>query len=153
MKITIVLVGKTRQDYIKEGVQEYLKRLQAYSKIELITVREVSIANTDSIQQVKNKESERLLKYLNPDNINIALDEKGREITSIEFSRFIDGFRSRKSVFFIGGVYGFSEKLLKNCQHILSMSQLTMTHQMIRLVFLEQLYRAFTIIHKKKYHY
>ena len=153
MSISLIWIGKTKPDYIQKGISEYLKRLQSYTKIDIITVREVSLSSCENIEQVKEKEAYRLEKHIDKKNFNIALDENGEEMTSLKFSEMIRDLQGKNISMFIGGVYGFDASFLEQCDKIISLSQMTMTHQMIRLVLLEQLYRGFTIINNKKYHY
>jgi len=152
MKIKIFCLGKSKQKFIEEGIREYQKRISKYAKIEIKILLDAKLTKTNTIEIVKNKEAEILEKYLQRNNFIIVLDENGKQFTSIEFSNFISKI-DRNVIFVIGGVYGLSEKILKRANLVLSFSKFTFTHQMIRLILMEQLYRAFTIIEGKKYHY
>ena len=114
MSISLIWVGKTKPDYIQKGISEYLKRLQAYTKINTITVREVSLSSCESVEQVKEKEAERLKKYYDTKNVNIALDENGGEMTSLKFSEMIRALQGKNISMFIGGVYGFDSAIASN---------------------------------------
>jgi len=154
MKIKILALGKSKQKFIEEGLQEYLKRLTRYAQIEFKILSDVKLTKTNSIEIVKEKEAVILEKHLKSGNFIIALDESGKQFKSLEFAKFIDKQKgSVNIVFIIGGVYGLSQKILKKANFILSFSTFTFTHQMIRFILAEQLYRAFTILEGKKYHY
>ncbi|MBC8385174.1 MAG: 23S rRNA (pseudouridine(1915)-N(3))-methyltransferase RlmH [Candidatus Cloacimonetes bacterium] len=154
MRIKILSIGKSKQNFIEEGLQEYLKRLSKYSKIEIKSLPDMKLSKTNTIAIVKDKEADILEKYFKQGNYIIALDENGRQFKSTEFARFIEKIKGKNDIIFIiGGVYGLSEKILSRANLVLSFSKFTFTHQMIRLILLEQLYRTFTIIEGKKYHY
>lgn len=151
----IICLGKTKQDFIQKGIEEYSKRLSSYIKIEWKILDDVKLTSAKNIEFVKAEESKILEKHLNEDDFVILLDENGKMINSTNFSRFIEKklIFSQSITFLIGGVYGVSNSIKKKANLILSFSRFTFTHQMIRLLLSEQLYRAFTIIKGKKYHY
>ena len=155
MKIKILAVGKSKQDFIEAGIQEYLKRLSAYAKIQMEILPDVKLSGSNTTEQVKEKEAEIIWKKLSEDDFVIALDEHGTEMTSCQFASFWDSRLNLPAdvIIIIGGVYGLANRILKRADFQLSFSQFTFTHQMIRFILLEQLYRAFTIIKGKKYHY
>ncbi len=155
MTIKIICVGKTKQKFISDGIEEYCKRIQSYSRIELICLPDVKLTSATNVTIVKNKEAEIIRKYMDNADLNIALDEKGQQFSSLEFARYLEikMNQGRNLSFFIGGVYGLDDELLHFMDHSISISKFTFTHQMVRLILLEQLYRAFTIIRGKKYHY
>ncbi|MCK4696474.1 MAG: 23S rRNA (pseudouridine(1915)-N(3))-methyltransferase RlmH [Candidatus Cloacimonetes bacterium] len=154
MKIRILCVGKSKQKFIEEGVQEYLKRISKFISIRFEILPDVKLTKTNTIKIVKNKEAEIIEKHLSAKDFTIALDENGSQFSSQEFSELIKkNICSKKIVFIIGGVYGLSEKILRKADLKLSFSKFTFTHQMIRMILTEQIYRAFTIIQGKKYHY
>jgi len=154
MKIKILALGKSKQKFIEEGLQEYLKRLTKHVQIDFKILSDVKLTKTNSIEIVKEKESTILEKHFCDKDFVIALDENGKQFTSPELARFIDQQkRVANLIFIIGGVYGLSPRIRNRADLILSFSRFTFTHQMIRVLLLEQLYRSFTIIINKKYHY
>lgn len=155
MKIKIICVGKTKQNFIESGITEYQKRLHSFTNIEIVNLSDIKLSSSNNVEIVKKKEAAIISKYLDKQNFNIALDENGKSLSSLQFA---DLFQAQMNTgknlcFFIGGVYGFEKELLKNYDLKLSFSSFTFTHQMIRLILFEQIYRAFTIINGKKYHY
>lgn len=166
MKISLLQVGKTRNKFFAEVEKEYIKRIQPYAEIDVISVKEAihgSALNAAEIERVKKKEAEEILKKIdgegsqksNKSGLIIALDERGKEFTSPSFATFIRENRdeSKNMTFIIGGCYGLHSSILKRADISLSLSKFTFTHEMIRQILLEQLYRAFTIISGKLYHY
>ncbi|OQX70703.1 MAG: hypothetical protein B6D62_03820 [Candidatus Cloacimonas sp. 4484_275] len=153
MKIKILCLGKTKQKFIKEGIDEYLKRFSAKYKIEFIILPDVKLTKNNSIDFVKRKEAEILEKHISIDDFMVILDENGRNFRSVEFAEFLKKRENKNICFVIGGVYGLDETIKKKANLILSFSAFTFTHQIIRLLLIEQLYRAITIIEGKKYHY
>ncbi len=148
----IVAVGKTKQDFIIRGIEEYSKRLSAYASIKWDFIPEAK--KTLLPEKVKEKEAEQLLKYIQSDEFLIVLDERGKSYSSVQLSQKIQSILPyKKIVIIVGGVYGLAPSILQKADLVLSFSRFTFTHQMIRLLLMEQLYRAFTIIHNKKYHY
>ena len=156
MKVILLVIGKTEESYLKEGIALYEKRLSRYLSFEKKEIP--AIKGLTDMEEQKHKEAELLLKA--PDFISsdfvILLDEKGTQFTSLEFAGFIQkqlnkGFR--KIVFIVGGAYGFSEKVYAESDAIISLSKQTFSHQMVRLFFVEQLYRAMTILKGEKYHH
>lgn len=150
--IKIIAVGKTKQRFILDGMQEYNKRLTKYSKVVWKILPDTKLSSSINIDIVKDKEAKKILSHIKESDFVVALDEKGKQFTSLGFSRLISQ-RNQSITFIIGGVYGLSDIIKKRVDLLLSFSKSTMTHQMIRLVLAEQLYRAFTIITGKKYHY
>lgn len=156
MRITLLLTGKTELDYLLKGSEVYIKRIKRYIGFEVITIPDIKNSKNLTIEQYKQKEAENQIKYLQNKDCIILLDEFGDQYTSAEFARFIENkmLTSIKNiVFVIGGAFGFAPEIIKMSQHRISLSKLTFPHQMVRLIFLEQLYRAYTIIHKEKYHH
>jgi 23S rRNA (pseudouridine1915-N3)-methyltransferase len=156
MKITLVLTGKTEIDYILKGVEEYIKRIKRYVSFEVISIPDIKNAKNLTIEQYKLKEAEIQLKYLQNFDLIILLDENGKEFTSVEFARYVESkmqISIKNMVFLVGGAYGFAAEIKKISHQSISLSKLTFPHQLVRLIFLEQLYRAFTIIHNEKYHH
>ncbi|RPI38180.1 MAG: 23S rRNA (pseudouridine(1915)-N(3))-methyltransferase RlmH [Nitrospiraceae bacterium] len=146
MKIRVIWPGKTKEQFITEGVNKYLKLLRPYAEISVLELRE---EKGNDISKMLKKEGERILKLQVPYTL---LDEKGDLMTSGEFAGYIAEHIPPVN-FVLGGAYGVSEDVKKTAQKKLSLSKMTFTHEMSRLFFLEQLYRAFTIIHKRGYHH
>jgi 23S rRNA (pseudouridine1915-N3)-methyltransferase len=155
MKITLLMLGKTSSADVKGITADYLKRINHYIKTEEVVVENTTLKTADK-QKVKDFEGELLLKKITPGDFVILLDDKGRELNSLQFAQYLEGLfnQSLKNVcFVIGGAYGFSDKVYKRANAKLSLSKLTFSHQIVRALFLEQLYRAFTIINHEPYHH
>lgn len=156
MKITLLTVGKTEDKYLREGIEVYLKRLKHYIPFKIIDIPELKNTKSLSREQQKSKEAELIFKNINSVDHVILLDENGREFTSKEFSNFLNKKMvggQQHLVFVIGGPYGFSEELYARSNEKVSFSKMTFSHQMIRLFFAEQLYRAYTILKGEPYHH
>ena len=158
MQITLVTVGKIKEQYLKEAINEYIKRLSPYSKINIIEVMDEPIVDNPSKKEIEkaiDKEGEKILSHLPNNSYVINLDLNKKEYDSIEFASFlqkrIDTY-SNHLVFVIGGSYGLSEKVKNNAKESISLSKMTFTHQMTRLLLLEQIYRAFKINNNETYH-
>jgi len=141
-EIRIIVVGSIKEDYVQSGIREYMKRMSD-KRINFIEVPD------SNIKEEGKKILEKLEKF---QGITIALDEKGQELTSREFSRFIKENFNRDLCFIIGGPDGLSKLVLKKVDHILALSRMTFNHEMARLFFVEQLYRAYSILGGKNYH-
>ncbi len=155
MKIIIICLGKTKQKFIEEGIKEYQKRITKYVKLEWQILPDVKLTGSKTIEIVKDQEAAILEKNFPKSSFLIVLDEKGKDFSSEKFAKYLeDKFPIGKDIIFvIGGVYGLSNRILKKADLVLSFSRFTYTHQMIRFLLVEQLYRSFTIIKGKKYHY
>ena len=157
MKITLIQVGKTAQSYLVEGIEEYQNRLKHYCNYEIITsIPSKQILSKGNIDQIKKSDSNLIMSKFNQGDFIILLDEKGKEFNSNEFAEFIKSHQNKSTknlVFVIGGDYGFSEDLYLRSNLKISLSKLTFSHQMVRLFFTEQLYRAFTILKGESYHH
>ncbi len=156
MKIDLLVIGKTDAAYIKAGIEEYEKRLRKYLSYEMKIVPDVKNSKSMSEAMQKEKEGELLLEQIQAGDYVVLLDEKGKHYTSVEFSTFLAQkmLESRKRLLFVvGGPYGFSEKVYQRADDKLSLSSMTFSHQMIRMIFAEQLYRAMTIIKGEPYHH
>ena len=154
-KIKIVCVGKNQKSYVSEGLVEYEKRLHRYCGFETVFVKETSYRSGSKKQWI-DQEGKGLRKHISPNHFTIACDEKGTSVTSLELSKmFISWANSGYSqfVFLIGGAYGLSHEVKEAADFTLSLSPMTMTHQLVRLILAEQIYRAFTIINGGKYHH
>ncbi len=153
MKIELWVVGKTAFKYLDEGIALYEKRLKHYTSFELVILPDAK--GPLSIDALKTKEGALILNRLTKDDVLVLLDENGKHQTSIEFSKYIENQQvnaTKRLVFQIGGAFGFSDAVYHRANTKLSLSKMTFSHQMIRLFFVEQLYRAFTIIKGEKYH-
>jgi 23S rRNA (pseudouridine1915-N3)-methyltransferase len=155
MNIKIICLGKTKQSFIKQGVAEYQKRIGRFGKLSWQTLPDVKLSASNNIDQVKAQEAEIILKKINPRDYLIALDENGRQFTSPQLSHKLSKLtlQGKTPCFIIGGVYGLDKQIIEKVDLVMSFSMLTFTHQMIRLLLAEQIYRAFTIKNNKKYHY
>ncbi|MCQ2130775.1 MAG: 23S rRNA (pseudouridine(1915)-N(3))-methyltransferase RlmH [Bacteroidales bacterium] len=156
MKITLLTVGKTDVRWVREGLELYSSRLIHYVPFSLVEIPELKNVSALSQDQIKSREGELILKHLKPADELVLLDEHGREFRSIEFADFIEGRMSRSSrdlVFVIGGAYGFSKEVYSRADSKISLSKMTFSHQMVRTIFAEQLYRAFTIMRGEPYHH
>lgn len=155
MKIVLVVIGKTSPDYLKEGIAVFEKRIKRYLSFELLVLSDVKNAKNLKPLVLKEKEGEKILEACRKSDWTVLLDDKGREFTSLQFSKNIEKLmvRGLKTVYFvIGGAYGFSPAVYEKADQKLSLSQMTFSHQLIRLIFVEQLYRAFSILRNEPYH-
>lgn len=156
MTIKIVLVGKTDAPYLQTGINLYLDRLKHYMSVKMIEIPELKNVSALSREQIKIREGELILKQIAPAEQVILLDEHGKTYTSVNWARDLEqkiAHSSKDIVFVVGGSYGFSEQIYKRADSMLSLSQMTFSHQLVRLIFVEQLYRAFTIIKGEPYHH
>jgi len=156
MKITLILNGKTEDDYIIKGFSIYEQRLKHYIPFETIILPALKNTKGISIEQQKQKEGELILKTIQSSDRMILLDENGKEFSSISFSGYIQQQMNsgiKNIVFVVGGPYGFSEEIYKRANAKISLSKMTFSHQMVRLFIVEQLYRAMTILKNEPYHH
>lgn len=155
MNIRLVVVAKTDDKYLQEGIDIYLKRLKHYVNFEMVVIPALKDVKNSTPDEIKEREAVLLLKHLEKSDAIVLLDEHGKEHTSVGFSKYLQkqmnsGIRSL--CFVVGGAFGFSPKVYAKATDKLSLSQMTFSHQMIRLFFVEQLYRAFTILNHEPYH-
>jgi len=155
MKVKLLMVGKTSEDFLKTGIEMYSNRIKHYIKFEIVIIKDIKTGKNMPSKTIKTKEEEQILKHVTKDDLLILLDEKGKLLNSIGFSKHIEnkinsGIKS--IIFLIGGAYGFSENIYKRANEKVSLSKMTFSHQLIRIIFCEQLYRAFTIIKGEPYH-
>ena len=156
MKILLFLIGKTDASYLAEAIEEYKSRLTHYAPFELLVLPDIKNSRNMSETQQKEREGGLILKQLQPGDCLVLLDENGREFSSVQFSSYLEKKMQaipKRLVFAIGGPYGFSDEVYKAAQEKISLSRMTFSHQMVRLIFLEQLYRAFTILNNEPYHH
>ena len=155
MKTILILVGKTTDKHFQAGINDYVDRIGHYMPFELLTIPELKGTKNLSEKEQKDREGELILKTFQPGDYIVLLDEHGKEFRSIELARWLEQKRNtaRRLVFIIGGPYGFSPSVYARANEQISLSKLTFSHQMIRLVFTEQIYRACTIIKGEPYHH
>ena len=154
MKVELWAIGKTSEKYLETGVEIFEKRLKNYLPFTFTVLPDVKLKTTDGAK-LKQEEGKMLLSKLAPDDYLVLLDERGQEFTSVELSRWLErrlAASNRRLIFLIGGAFGFSPDVYARANEQLALSQLTFSHQMVRLFFLEQLYRAMTILKNEPYH-
>lgn len=146
--------GKTRDPFIKEGVEMFRKRLIHYVPFKIETLPDLKKTRNLSMKEVQNQEAALMLKGLKSSDYVVLLDERGKEYNSISFAEHLNALEGRVNhlVFVIGGPYGFSEEIYQRAQARISLSKLTFSHQLVRVIFMEQLYRAYTILKGEPYH-
>lgn len=155
VKIRIICVGKVKERYIRQGIEDYLGRLKRYTDVEYVEVKDEKILNPFSEELIKKREAERIEKTFLPDGLVIVLDEGGQSFSSKMLAEFLQRQQvqgTRVIQFVIGGTLGVADSILKKAFKVLSLSKMTFTHQLSRLILLEQLYRAFTILKGEPYH-
>lgn len=156
MKITLLVVGKTEDKYLIEGIEKYLNRLKHYIGFNLIVIPDIKNTKNLTEAQQKSKEGELILKQVSNPDIVILMDEKGKKYTSVKFADYLNKQMIgsvQHLVFVIGGPYGFDDTVYKRANGSISLSDMTFSHQMVRLFFVEQLYRAFSILKGEPYHH
>jgi 23S rRNA (pseudouridine1915-N3)-methyltransferase len=155
MKIRLITVGKTDEPYLKEGIAKYISRLKHYINFEMIELPDVKVGKKLNVKLQKESEGKEILKLVTKSDFLVLLDENGKEFNSIDFSKFIQKRMNTGMdlVFVIGGPFGFSDEVYSQSDIKIGLSQMTFSHQMIRLFFTEQLYRSFTILKGEKYHH
>lgn len=155
MKITLLVVGKTTDCRLQELIDEYQARLRHYVPFELVVIPELRNAKSLSEQQQKTLEAQEILRHATPSQDMVLLDEHGREYRSLEFADYLQRRMSsgRDLMFVVGGPYGFAPEVYQRADGKISLSQMTFSHQMIRLLFVEQIYRGMTILRGEPYHH
>lgn len=156
MKIVIMAVGRTATDYIRSATDEYLKRASRYMPVEFMIVPDIKASRALDETSQKEREGMKIIEALQPGDRVVLLDEHGRQMTSREFAGFIErGALAglKRLVFIIGGPYGFSDEVHRRADSEISLSRMTFSHEMIRLFFTEQIYRAMTILRGEPYHH
>lgn len=156
MKISLIVIGKTDASYFVDAINEYKNRLVHYIPFEMEIIPDIKNVKNLREEQQKEKEGELILKMLQPGDYLVLLDEHGKSFTSMEFATYIERKMHvvpKRLVFVIGGPYGFSEAVYKAASEKISLSKMTFSHQMIRLIFVEQIYRAMTILNNEPYHH
>lgn len=156
MKIKLIQAGKTEENYLREGIALFEKRLQHYIPFQTVTLPALKNTRHLSVQQQKEKEGAAILNSFHPTDRIVLLDEGGKSFTSREFASYLEAGMMRslpQLVFVIGGPYGFSDAVYERAHERISLSKMTFSHQMVRLYFIEQLYRALTILKNEPYHH
>ena len=155
MKTLLVLVGKTNDKHFQAGINDYSSRISHYMPFDIVTIPELRNTKNLSEEQQKTAEGELILRQLQATDTVVLLDEHGKEMSSVEYARWLQqrSMNARRLVFIIGGPYGFSPAVYSRADEKISLSKMTFSHQMVRLIFTEQLYRACTIIKSELYHH
>ena len=155
MNIKLIVVGKSESEHLRSWVEVYVKRLSHYIGFEIITLPDVKNAKNLSVGELKERESEMILRQIEKADKVVLLDEKGKEFSSMEFSKYLEKQMNasvRTLAFVVGGAFGFSPKVYEKIGERIAISRMTFSHQMIRLLVVEQIYRAFTILKGEPYH-
>ena len=155
MKTVLLQVGKTVNKHFIAGIDDYAERISHYMPFEIVTIPELRNTKNLSEEQQKTTEGDLILRQIQPSDTLVLLDEHGKELRSVDYARWLEQKQqtARRLVFVIGGPYGFSEAVYARANEKLSLSKMTFSHQMVRLIFTEQLYRACTIIKGEPYHH
>ncbi|MCQ2286308.1 MAG: 23S rRNA (pseudouridine(1915)-N(3))-methyltransferase RlmH [Bacteroidales bacterium] len=156
MNIELLCIGKENADHFEDAISQYVKKIKLYNNFGITVIPYLKNTKSLSFEEQKKKEGELLLKKIDNTDFVVLLDERGKEIRSTEFANFLQQKMNsgiKKLVFIIGGAYGFSEEVYRRQNAQISLSKLTFPHLMTRLIFVEQLYRAFTILHNEPYHH
>ncbi|MBP5712231.1 MAG: 23S rRNA (pseudouridine(1915)-N(3))-methyltransferase RlmH [Prevotella sp.] len=155
MKTELILVSKTTDKHLAAGIDDYVERIRHYIPFEVSVIPELKNTKNMTEEQQKNREGELILQRLQPADTVVLLDEHGKELRSIELAEWLQRKQNtaRRLVFVIGGPYGFSAQVYARANEQLSLSKMTFSHQMVRLLFVEQIYRACTIIKGEPYHH
>ena len=155
MKTILILVGKTVNKHFQAGIDDYAGRIGHYMPFDIVTIPELRNTKSLSEEQQKTAEGELILRQLQPTDTVVLLDEHGKELRSVEYASWLQQKQqtARRLVFVIGGPYGFSDAVYERANEKISLSKMTFSHQMVRLIFTEQLYRACTIIKGEPYHH
>ncbi len=156
MKTALLVVGKTNEQYFIRAIDEYVQRIKHYTGFEVEVIPELKNTKNLTEQQQKDKEGELIMKSLSTNDFVVLLDEHGREMRSVEFADWMRGKMNtigKRLVFVIGGPYGFSDEVYRRADGKMSLSKMTFSHQMVRLIFVEQLYRALSILAGSPYHH
>jgi len=156
MKIVLLTIGKTSEKYLIDGIAQYQKRLKYYTQFEMLEIPNLKNSKNFSNAEIIKKEGELILKQLQNSDHLVLLDDKGKDFTSPKYAQKLQQWMlsgKKRVVFVVGGAYGFSEQVYKRGNEKISLSKMTFSHQMVRLFFVEQLYRAFTILNNEPYHH
>lgn len=155
MRIKLICIGKTTDDYLKDGIGKFCGRIKHYANLEIVEYPEIK-GTGKSAEKMKEEEGKLIMSKIDKSDYLILLDENGNHFTSVEFAQQLQNKMNRSLssvVFLVGGPFGFSQEIYARANEKISLSKMTFSHQMVRLVFVEQLYRAFTILKGEKYHH
>jgi 23S rRNA (pseudouridine1915-N3)-methyltransferase len=156
MKIVLLTIGKTNEQYLIEGISQYQKRLKHYAHFEINEIPNLRNAKNFSKAELMQKEGELILNYIKDSDHLVLLDDKGKDFSSPKFAQKLQAWMlsgKKRLVFVVGGAYGFSEDIYARGNEKLSLSKMTFSHQMVRLFFIEQIYRGYTILNNEPYHH
>lgn len=155
MRISLILIGKTKERYLQEGIEEYVKRLKRYIPFKVEVIPDGKHSRKTDVNLVKKSEGEQILQRVRNQDHVILLDERGKTFSSEGFATHLADLEGKTGsvVFVVGGAYGFSEEVYGRANEKFSLSKMTFSHQMVRLIFTEQLYRAYTILRGEPYHH
>jgi 23S rRNA (pseudouridine1915-N3)-methyltransferase len=156
MKVSVLLIGKNNEKYISDGMDIYSNRLIKYCGFEVITVPDIKNTRNMPIEEQKSREGKKIIEQIGKDDFCVLMDERGVQYRTVEFAEWMRKqmvFSPKRILFVIGGPYGFSEEVYQRADFKISLSKLTFPHQLVRLLFMEQLYRAFTVIKGEPYHH
>lgn len=156
MKVTLLIIGKTDEDYLKKGIDIYSKRLFHYLPFEIKTIPDIKNSKNLTTEQQKEKEGVFILNQVKSTDQLVLLDEHGTQFSSVDFSKWIEKRMiagTKHLIFVVGGPYGFSDAVQNRANNKIALSRMTFSHQMVRLIFTEQLYRAMTILNGEPYHH
>lgn len=155
MKIKLITIGKTDEQYLLEGIDKYISRLKHYVSFELTVISDLKMGKKANLELQKEKEGEEILQRIAKNEYVVLLDENGENYNSIAFSNYLQKRMNAglDLVFVIGGPFGFSKRIYERANAKMALSKMTFSHQMVRLFFIEQLYRGFTILKGEKYHH
>ena len=156
MKIVLVVVGKTNEKYLIKGISDYQKRLKYYTNFQIVEISNIKNAKNFLETELIKKEGEMILKQINTSDYLVLLDDKGNNFSSPRFTEKLQQWMisgKKRLVFVVGGAYGFSQEVYNRGNEKLSLSRMTFSHQMVRLFFVEQLYRGYTILNNEPYHH
>lgn len=156
MTVDLIVVGKTDLDAVNSLVELYLKRINRYVKFSVITLPDLRAAKNLPESEQKKREGANILKNISPGDFVVLLDDKGAELTSLQFAVWLEKRMAagmKRMVFVVGGAYGFSQEVYARADDRLSLSRMTFSHQIVRAIFAEQLYRAFSILNNEPYHH
>jgi 23S rRNA (pseudouridine1915-N3)-methyltransferase len=156
MKTVLLVVGRTVEKHFVTAIDDYVQRTKRYTTFDMEVIPELKNTKSLSFEQQKEREGELICKAIQPGDVVVLLDERGKEMRSVEFADYMErkmNTVNKRLVFVIGGPYGFSQRVYDMASEKISMSKMTFSHQMIRLIFVEQIYRAMTIINGGPYHH
>ncbi|MDD2385589.1 MAG: 23S rRNA (pseudouridine(1915)-N(3))-methyltransferase RlmH [Bacteroidales bacterium] len=156
MNIQLLVIGKTDKTHIKTGIEEYVKRINRYCKFEIKIIKDIKNSKKMSESVQKKLEGEKIIAEVSTSDQMVLLDEKGKQTNSKDFAVFLNKTLvsgAKNLIFVIGGPYGFSEEVYKRANAKISLSKMTFSHQLVRIIFAEQLYRAFSILNNEPYHH